>query len=333
MKRPQEDLQALAAYSVEIGSDPEQVQAAGGNTSVKADGVLWVKGSGLWLKEAERSDLFVPVDLAAARRAIEGGNDAAVRAAALEDMNPGGLRPSIETSLHAFMPQRFVVHSHSVRTIAHAIRADGEALLRQKLEGLNWVWVPYVQPGVALTRAIRDVLQGRRAEIVILGNHGLLVAGETLDEVRDRVAEVERRLDLPIERVAARTPDAAPPGLRPVRHAKAHGLACHPTMSRRAAAASYYPDHVIFLGPGAGLEAAAPGAEDPRQLTLVPDIGAFLPESAGPSADELALCLALVLERVPEDAVLVPLEAAAEAALMNWDAEKYRQSLAGGTAG
>ena len=332
MTRPQAELRALAAYSAEIGSDPEQVQAAGGNTSVKADGVLWVKGSGLWLMDAEKRDLFVPVDLAAARRAIEEGDDAAVRSATLEAMNPGGLRPSIETSLHAFLPQRFVVHTHSVRTIAHAIRADAEPLLRRKLDGLDWIWVPYVQPGVALTRAIRDALQGRRADIVILGNHGLLVAGETLAEVRARVAEVERRLDVPATGATAAVPDGAPGGQRPVRHGKAQALAHEPLMRQRAAAGSYYPDHVIFLGPAARIDGGAAAAEGLQKLILEPDVGAFLPADAVASADELALCLALVLERVPEDTELIPLEAAAEAALMNWDAEKYRQALAGGAA-
>jgi rhamnose utilization protein RhaD (predicted bifunctional aldolase and dehydrogenase) len=40
------------------------------------------------------------------------------------------------------------------------------------------------------------------------------------------------------------------------------------------------------------------------------------------------LCLALVLERVPESASLRYLTAADEAVLMNWDAEQYRQALA-----
>ena len=332
MTRPQDDLRALSTYSAAIGKDPEQVQAAGGNTSVKADGVLWVKGSGLWLKEAETQDVFVPVDLAAARRAIDNGGDDTVRAATLGKMNPGGLRPSIETSLHAFLPQRFVVHTHSVRTIAHAIRTDAVELLTRKLDGLAWIWVPYVQPGVALTRALRDALQGRRADIVILGNHGLLVAGETLADVEAQMAEVERRLDLPTTGAPMPQTGAAPAGLRPVRHTKAHRLASDPLFRTRAAAGSYYPDHVIFLGPGARLGDTLTVPNGVQKLTLVPDAGAFLPDDAIPSADEMALCLALVLERVPEDAELTPLSADAEATLLNWDAEAYRQELARRTA-
>ena len=332
MTRPQDDLRALSAYSAAIGQDPEQVQAGGGNTSVKADGVLWVKGSGLWLKDAETRDVFVPVDLAAARRAIDDGGDDAVRAATIDAINPSGLRPSIETSLHAFLPQRFVVHTHSVRTIAHAIRADAVDLLTRKLDGQAWIWVPYVQPGVVLTRALRDTLKGRRADIVILGNHGLLVAGETLAEVEAQMAEVEQRLDVPTLGGEAPEPGAAPAGLRPVRHPRAHRLAFDPLLRGRAAAGSYYPDHVIFLGPGARADDKATAPNGVQKLTLVSDAGAFLPEDAVPSADEMALCLALVLERVPETAELVPLGTDAEATLLNWEAEAYRQALAGSAA-
>jgi rhamnose utilization protein RhaD (predicted bifunctional aldolase and dehydrogenase) len=95
-------------------------------------------------------------------------------------------------------------------------------------------------------------------------------------------------------------------------------------MRKRALSGSFYPDHVIFLGP-----AARTGTEDGSfaRLTLLEGQGAFLPADAGPSADELALCLALVLERVPQEAALVRLTPGAEAALLDWDAEKYRQAL------
>ena len=45
---------ALLAHSARIGADPALVQGAGGNTSLKRDGVLWVKASGTWLRDAER---------------------------------------------------------------------------------------------------------------------------------------------------------------------------------------------------------------------------------------------------------------------------------------
>ena len=46
------------------------------------------------------------------------------------------------------------------------------------------------------------------------------------------------------------------------------------------------------------------------------------------SADELAACLALVLERLSADARCRYLTHEDEAALMNWDAEAHRKELA-----
>ena len=320
---PVSDLRALARYSAQIGGDPEQVQAAGGNTSVKENGTLWVKASGLWLADAEDRDLFVPVDVAEVLDAIDAGSEADVKAATLEDRNPAGLRPSIETSLHALLPHRFVIHTHSVRTIAIAIQADAEAQFARCLDGLSWVWVPYTFPGLPLTRAIKDAIGSRPIDIVVMGNHGLVVAGDDLDATAALVAAVERRLD---GRSLALEPRQAPPrpGLRPVAHGIAHALADDASLRAMALAGSYYPDHVIFLGPAA----CTPETREPgRNLILEPGAGAYLPEDATPAADELARCLALVLARVPAGADLVRLTDQEEAALLGWDAEQYRQSL------
>jgi rhamnose utilization protein RhaD (predicted bifunctional aldolase and dehydrogenase) len=63
-------LQPLAILSARIRKEPLLTQAAGGNTSIKSDGVLWVKASGKWLARAEDEQIFVPVDLAGVRRRI-----------------------------------------------------------------------------------------------------------------------------------------------------------------------------------------------------------------------------------------------------------------------
>lgn len=317
------DLDALARYSTTIGRDPEQVQAAGGNTSLKDGHTLWVKASGLWLADAEKRDLFVPVETTRVLDAIDSGSEEDVKAATLADQNPGGLRPSIETSLHALLPQRYVIHTHSVRTIAIAIQADAEAQIARRLDGLRWAWVPYTFPGLPLTRAIKAAMDSRPIDIIVMGNHGLVVAGDDLETTAKLLQEVERRLDEP----ARALPESQAPsrqGLRPVSHSTVHSLADDPTLRATATAASYYPDHVIFLGPAA----CTPESRKPGQnLILEPGAGAYLPEEAPPAADELALCLALVLARVPEGAKLLSFTPEQEAALMGWDAEKYRKAL------
>ena len=85
------------------------------------------------------------------------------------------MRPSIETSLHALLPHRLVIHVHSVNLIAWAVRADGRAELDRRLAGLSWAWIPYVRPGLPLTPALAAILRDRRPDVLVLQNHGLVV--------------------------------------------------------------------------------------------------------------------------------------------------------------
>lgn len=325
------ELDDLAAFSHTIGSDPEQVQAAGGNTSLKADdGTLWVKASGLWLADALKRPIFVPVALRPLLANIEAGQADPVAWAVVAERNPEGLRPSIETTLHGLLPHRVVVHTHSVRTIALAIRADAKSLLAERLDGIAWHFVPYCQPGLPLTQALATQMEHAPADVIVLGNHGLVVGGPDVPAAARLLAEVERRLDAPVHELPdGDPPSTTPPGLRPVRHARVHRLARDACRVAWAERGSLYPDHVIFLGPAAiRLEESGPTANGSvSKLAIQPSQGAFLPEDATPAADELALCLALVLERVPDDAQLAYLTADDEAALLDWDAEKYRQAL------
>ena len=57
------DLGALRTLSARLGRDPDRVQAAGGNTSLKRDGTMWIKASGTWLARAEEEEILVPVRL------------------------------------------------------------------------------------------------------------------------------------------------------------------------------------------------------------------------------------------------------------------------------
>ena len=51
------ELQALRILSASVGADPLLVQGAGGNTSLKQAGLLWIKASGTWLMNAARTPL------------------------------------------------------------------------------------------------------------------------------------------------------------------------------------------------------------------------------------------------------------------------------------
>ncbi len=309
-----DDFRALSAA---LGRDPLQVQGPGGNTSVKIGGTLWIKASGTELADADAADIFVAVDRAAALAEARGAGDWTCRAAMI---GGAALRPSIETTFHALLDWPVVAHTHSVATLAHAICADGRAAATAKLAGLPVATVPYAKPGLPLTRAIASRIDPA-TRVIVLENHGLICAGANVDDVAALLAEVERRLRLP-GAPQSRMPDGDAPeghGWHPV----ATPLATDPILARWSSAGSYYPDHAVFLGP-----ALPPAPAPDRPAVLVPGIGVAIRHGATDAQRAMVRCLANVLARVPAGWTPEPIGPDAEAELLDWDAERYRQKLA-----
>jgi rhamnose utilization protein RhaD (predicted bifunctional aldolase and dehydrogenase) len=312
-------LNDLAAYSARWGADLELVQGAGGNTSVKLDGELHVKASGQRLKDAQRQPIFVSLPLS---------GEAAPPAS--------GLRPSIETSLHLLTPYRVTAHLHMVEVIAMAVRRDARQALDQALAGLPWSWVSYAKPGEALARAISAAAGARLAEVVVLGNHGVIVGGDSFEEVDVRITDLRARLATkprtgPLS--ANLLSDlAARHSLEPAHLPEAHLAAADPQSLRFATSGSLYPDHPVFLGRGAAALDPSAGALPATEssLYLAPGAGALLKPGLPDAAHEMAACLGLVASRIAAGADVQPLTRAQEDELIDWEAERYRRGLAEG---
>ncbi len=191
MRRPSE-LDKLLAFSAQIGRDPFLIQASVGNTSLKIDGRLWIKASGKRLANALQEDIFLPLDLSRVRSCIRQSGPIATAVATLSGEQ---LTPSIETAMHAILPQRVVVHVHSINTLAYAVRSDAREHLESQLKGFRWQWVPYVRSGLPLAREIERVLRRSSPfDILILGNHGLVVCGDDCRSVELLLKQVELRI-------------------------------------------------------------------------------------------------------------------------------------------
>jgi hypothetical protein len=97
--------------------------------------------------------------------------------------------------MHAALPHRVVLHVHCVNTISWAVRNDAPMQLQSQLDGLRWQWLPYAPSGLPLSRAIRRALSFRPdTNIFVLGNHGLVLAGEDAETVEALLSDVQRRL-------------------------------------------------------------------------------------------------------------------------------------------
>ncbi len=325
------ELSALKRFSARVGVDPLLVQAAGGNTSLKQDGVMWIKASGTWLRDAAQ-DIFVPVNHEALLAALAKSDPACETCTEfmLTNLNAAGLRPSIETTVHALMPQRVVVHVHCVNTIAWAIRSDAEQRLAGKFRDINWAFIPYARPGLPLANAIATRLKPG-IDVLILGNHGLVVSAETVVEAEILLDHVVKALVRPFR--AAVPPDLAALHLlckgthyAPADSNETHALATDALALEKGKKAVFYPDHVVFLGVGVATE-----VESGAPLVAISGKGVLIRRDAKPAVEPMGRCLADVMRRVEVDDPLITLDAYAIDRLVNWDAEKYRQRLNAGT--
>ncbi len=317
----------IETLCVRWGGDRLLVQGAGGNVSWKQDNVLWIKASGTWLAQALERDVFVPVDLEAMRAALAAGDvDTTPRV-----LGEAAARPSIETALHALMPQPVVAHLHMVDALARLVRTDGgDALPLLRQAGLRCAEVPYCKPGASLARAVAAALGDMPdCEVLLMRSHGIVAGAGSVEALDDLVARIGALLACPaaIGPMAADAPPIA--GLVPLDELGLHALASDAQLLRRVADDwALYPDHVVFLGPVACIAGRDPlPPADAARPVFVPGRGVYarapLPQAQGAQLR----CYADVIARQPASASLRRLGESEIGELVDWDAERYRQSL------
>jgi rhamnose utilization protein RhaD (predicted bifunctional aldolase and dehydrogenase)/NAD(P)-dependent dehydrogenase (short-subunit alcohol dehydrogenase family) len=229
-----EDL-ALRVYTTRLlGSDPRLVLHGGGNTSVKTHmtdllgdsvEVICVKGSGWDMGNIEPAGLPA-VKLCPLRR-LRGlehlSDEDMVNYQRVNLLDSSAPNPSVETLLHAFLPHKFVDHTHSTAVLALTDQTDGENLAREVF-GERLAYVPYTIPGFALAKSVAEVFDRNRAvEGLVLLQHGIFAFGETAREAYQRmiafVSMAEERLAHGRKSlVAARLPEqtAQPAEIAPI---------------------------------------------------------------------------------------------------------------------
>ncbi len=201
---------ALRVYTTRLlGKDPRLVLHGGGNTSVKtrvADlngdvvDVLCVKGSGWDMGAIEPAGLpavrLAPLSKLRARQML--ADEEMVRLQRANLIDPAAPNPSVETLLHAFIPHKFIDHTHSTAVLALTDQPDGEALCRE-VYGARVGYVPYLMPGFCLAKAAAEVFDADPSvEGLILVKHGIFSFGADARESYERmialVTSAEERL-------------------------------------------------------------------------------------------------------------------------------------------
>jgi rhamnulose-1-phosphate aldolase/alcohol dehydrogenase len=216
-----EDMALRVHTSRLIGADPGLVLHGGGNTSLKATAttlvgdeveVLHIKGSGWDLDSIEPAGLpAVRLEpLRRLRRLAELGDEEMVNQQRTNLLDAGAPNPSIETLLHAFLPHRFVDHTHAdvALVITNQPGERGEQLARE-IFGPRWGIVPYVMPGFALALAAAAAYEADpTVEGLVLLNHGLFTFADDARTSYEHMVEAVDRAEQAVAALAGPTPAA-----------------------------------------------------------------------------------------------------------------------------
>ena len=225
---------ALRVYTTRLlGRDPKLVLHGGGNTSVKMTmqdtvghdvPVLCVKGSGWDMGEIEPAGLPA-VRLAPLRDliALDGLTDEdMVNVQRINMLDSSGPNPSVETLLHAFLPHKFIDHTHANAVLALTDQPDGKAICRDTF-GDEVTLVPYLMPGFALAKRTSQMFEANPAvEGIVLLKHGVFTFGETAEEAYGRMIALVSKAE---DRIAAAGRKSFPAAALPAQPAAAAAIA------------------------------------------------------------------------------------------------------------
>src|SRR5580693_5886416 len=193
---------ALRIYTTRLlGRDPKLVLHGGGNTSLKevmpdrlgADvEVLRVKATGADMAMIDLAGLPAVrlLPLRKLRALGEIGDDELVGIERASLIDPAAANPSVEIMLHAFLPHKFVDHTHATAVLSVIDQPDGDKKCAEVFGG-RLAFVPYVMPGFGLAKkAIQVFEHDKPSDGVILSKHGIVTWGESAREAYERMIEM-----------------------------------------------------------------------------------------------------------------------------------------------
>ncbi len=193
---------ALCVYGTRLlGRDPSLVLHGGGNTSVKTRlkdplgddaEVLCVKGTGWDMAAIEPAGLpAVRIEPLRKLRALDKLSDEDMaRAQRAYQLDPLAPPPSVEFLLHAFMPAKFINHTHASAVLS-LIDQPNAAELSAEIYGTRMGFVPYLMPGFGLAKKAAQVFdKNSKVEGLILDKHGLFTFGADAREAYERMIEM-----------------------------------------------------------------------------------------------------------------------------------------------
>ncbi len=327
----------FAAMCKEIGGMVDYVQGGGGNASCKHDGnKMAIKASGFTIGDITETTGYVDVDYIKIREyhtdvlpeEME-KKEKESTPFTLSCVFPGdgpALRPSVETGFHSIM-KKYVMHTHPVYTNVITCAEGGRELAAKIMGDVDFVWIPYINPGFSLTLVIADAIEAYEKEkgvfprVIFLENHGLVTTDDDAEEctrLHIWVNEaVKKYLGLGAFYADLSVKEAGDTFVCTAPFVKAYfEKYSEKTMEENA----LYPDQLVYLN--AGMKDGKIAFEGDRVI-----LRAAKKEAA--AMLETFAAFAYVVDSISTAGLKIhTMDAAATGFINNWESEKYRKEMA-----
>lgn len=205
---------ALRTYSSRLlGAEESLVLHGGGNTSVKTTvtNQLGEHTPAVFVKASGQDMANIPPEghtglaleyLLKLRNLRELTDEAMVDELRAHLLNWRSATPSIETLAHAFLPEKFIDHTHADVILALTNQSDAMRRIEEAL-GPDVIILDYVTPGFSLAKAAAAAYERRpHSTGMVWIKHGLVTWGETARQSYQATVELVTRAEQYLDREA-----------------------------------------------------------------------------------------------------------------------------------
>ena len=240
--------------------------------------------------------------------------------------------PSIETTMHAVINKKYVLHLHSISVLSYAILKNGKKLLESKLKGMKWIWIKYKKPGLNLAKEIKRKMFDD-TNIYILQNHGIIIASNTLIKINSLLKKIEaklkKKISFNLKKIKKNNfliKNFKKPKDKIIEIFAWKKKSFEIIKSNK----SLYPDNTVFLNNKIKTYNSINDflkKKNEKNIIVIKNTGVFLKNNISKTEYDMLLCLAELLIVIPESFILSFLSKKEKNELINWKKEKIRQKF------
>ena len=241
------------------------------------------------------------------------------------------LKPSIETIFHALIPKKIVIHIHHLDSLCYLVRKswidDIEFVLNNKFN--NYTFIDYYKPGSILGKAIfNKILKNKNLEIFFLRNHGIIIAGDTLQYCEKLLKDLIKIFKINFKKLSFDKKEYSLRNFKLLNNKYINDLILNKNKIKFLKNSwSLYPDHIVFLGSKCNIiKKYNPKKNYNFSLLFVENKGVFKSKDFTFLEEIMLKLYSFIIEfNINKD--LNSLNKMQIDEIVNWDAEHYRINL------